>query len=200
MSDKPIIKWIVLFSGFGQDNGQKSGTIAIWRRLYNLHAGPQCCVEVHPWNTSVRALAHKIRNNKNGELPSIIVGGYSFGGMTAVNFANQLRLCGLSVKHMILSDPVYRHSYYAGWWRSMVPWSEIRVPPNVHTVKVFAQANSRYWPPNRAGGWFQPAGHAVVGSLGEEYMPTVLEHDHSNMDDATQYHEALLNASFGVLP
>jgi pimeloyl-ACP methyl ester carboxylesterase len=200
MSAQPIKRWIILFSGFRQDASEMTGTIRAWRTLYERHAGPTSVVAIHPWNTHARMIAHMVRNNRNGEMPDVVLGGYSFGGQTAVNVAEQLRLCGIFVRQLVLSDPVYRHNYYAGWWRSLMPFSTIYVPPNVQRVKYFLQENTRFWP-LREGGWIQPAGHRLVAEVDEKTgqranirPPVYLPHDHSNMDDAGEYHKALLEA------
>lgn len=197
---KPIKRWIILFSGFRQDASTMTGSVKVWRSLYDQHAGPQCVVSLYPWDTAARPLAHMIRNNRNGEDPEIILGGYSFGGQTAVNLAKQLQFCGLYVSKMVLADPVYRHRYYAGWWRSLMPWAKIAVPSNVQDCRYFLQKNEVFWP-MRDGGWIQPRGHRLYAQ--EDFVdgaralirdPIYLTCDHSNMDDSPHYLSAMLGA------
>lgn len=195
----PIRRWIILFSGFLQDASQRHGSTLLWRELYARHAGPETVVEPHPWNTHVRTLALRIRNESNGQAPDVVIGGYSFGGMTAANLARELGYTGIPVRQMVLSDPVYRHGYYAGWWRSLMPWCEIEIPENVWEVKYFVQDNPRFWL-GRDGGWIQPAGHRLVPQnkgATTIHEPIYLPHDHSSMDDSREYHQTMLAACEG---
>ena len=44
---------------------------------------------------------------------------------------------------MLLSDAVYRHAYWLGNWRALVPWSVIEIPANVQRVTWFRQYSDR---------------------------------------------------------
>ena len=192
---------IHLFAGFLQDADLPTGTFRIWSTIYEQCAGPNCVVQMHAWDTNPRVLAQRIANSALGVNPArvdIVLGGYSFGGMTAALVAKQLRAVGHRVRKMVLCDPVYRHWYYAGWWRSLIPWSQITIPSNVSDVEYFLQRNPRF-EIGRYGGIIQPAGHDVVPEFPDFYKPkihepTILECNHSAMDESTQYRDALISA------
>lgn len=187
---------IHLFSGFRQDESIPTGTFRLWSALHQEFAGPDTIVEMHPWDTNPRVLAQRIANSSYGRHVDVVLGGYSFGGMTAALVAGQLGACGISVRQLVLTDAVYRHWYYAGWWRSLMPWAEIEIPRNVGEVVWFVQKNPRF-KIGRMGGWVQPAGHQLVAEnplLTKIRKPVWLTRDHSAMDEAPQYRDALLEA------
>lgn len=194
MSD--VQREIHLFSGFRQDASVPTGTFRIWSLLHEQFAGPRCIVQMHPWDTPPRVLAQRIRNSGYGSSVDIVLGGYSWGGMTAARVAEQLEACNLRVRKVVLADPVYRHWYALGWWRSLFRWFEIEIPANVYEVQYFLQENPRFVI-GRPGGTIQPAGHIVVPEDPQKttvHDPVYLTCDHMAMDETWQYRDALVEA------
>jgi hypothetical protein len=109
--------------------------------------------------------------------------------MSAVLLARELAGCGINVRALVLSDPVYRHGYRLGQWRAMVPWSRIKVPTNVAEVWWFRQKNPRFG--FRSGSWWHPSGHELLVETEETIVhgPWILEREHDSMDDAEEFHE-----------
>jgi len=117
--------------------------IRLWRDLLQ-HASPGTVVQFCQWNDDVDGLAELIwRDAQDADVaPAVCVYGYSWGGMTAMNFARQLRARGLEVRHMVLSDAVYRHWYWLGNWRAFVRTRPIIVPDNVLRVDWYRQTET----------------------------------------------------------
>lgn len=112
-----------------------------------------------------------------------MLAGYSWGGYTAIKLAQQLAKRGLRVRHIILSDAVYRHHYWLGQWRALVPWTKIVIPKNVQEVTWFYQRQNL------------PRGHNIVALNGKTIInPGISVHGitHKYMDDCDQFHEAVL--------
>ena len=156
------------------------GMVQLWRDLHWVHAGPNTCVTLRAWNSDWNALAELIWRISRGQpMPRIAIYGYSWGGMSAVILARQLQRRGIKVQWMVLSDPVYRHWYPLGNWRTLVPWSEIIVPTNVDWVDSFRQRTS----------WLRA--HRVVAADSREThvsAPWMARHiDHRHMDDLVEF-------------
>jgi len=183
-------EWHVVISGFQQRSGTLNGTVRVWGDLREIVAGrPDACVELLTWDDDNADLAERIsRLAPLDEMPLINVYGYSWGGMSAANFARQLRRRGLAVNHIVLCDAVYRHWYWAGQWRAFVSAWAIRIPDNVHQVTQFRQKESL------------PMGHAIKADnpgLTEVGPINWLTTDHCWMDDHPAFRKACREAAKG---
>lgn len=189
-------EWHIVISGFMQKSGSLNGMVSLWGDLIQLVAGrANARVELLRWDDNFSNLAELIsRLAGDGEPPIVNVYGYSWGGMSAANFARELRRRGIAVNHMVLSDAVYRHWYWLGQWRAFVSLFSIRIPENVRQVTQFRQRESL------------PMGHRVkadnpsktrVGKI--NWLPV----DHCWMDDALPFrracHEAARDAGKDVV-
>ena len=163
-----------------------TGVVALWRRL-RIHASESTCVELRPWTTDVWELAELIWRLRPPSGPvRIVLVGYSWGGYTAVMLARELGRRGIEVDAMVLSDAVYRHRYWLGQWRAVVPWTEILVPPKVRQV---------YWLRQRET---CPRGHDVVPV--DRHLTTVhpavwLDMGHRYADDAPEFHRLAMEVA-----
>ena len=188
MAGMPAIrKWVVCIAGFLQDEGTPGGLVAVWRELHRLHAAPDVRVEFRAWNARARSLAELIWRLRPAEdRPQIVICAYSWGGASAQNLAKQLGRRGLVVDRMVLADPVYRHGYWCGNWRALVPWSRIVVPHNVRRVAWFRQTVSR------------PRGHDLVAEDPDATTiepPEVVKVDHTYIDDLRAFHDSAIAAA-----
>lgn len=187
----PVREWHIVLSGFLQRAGDINGMVLIWqdlRRIVPSHA----VVQLQSWNSNIADLAELIaRLTPDQEEPRVNVYGYSWGGMSAVHLARQLKRRGKVIDHMVLSDAVYRHWYPLGWWRAFAPWRAISVPTNVRRVTHFRQRES----------W--PHGHKVVAeNSGLTTLDDVvfLDLEHCWMDDAAAFRRACVDAARGGKP
>lgn len=204
---RPIDRWIILFAGYTQTHGQVTGLCRLWRDLHARYSSQRCVVHLATWKDDVADLAEWVwrfrpeertlisretsRPYKHQPVPHLVVVGYSFGGQTSVNFAGELDRRGLDVQRMVLCDPVYRYRCPLGWWRSMMPFSEIVVPANVDRVDWCRQTNPRF-AFGRPGPFAQPAGHDVVAEepdVTRIEAPIVLDVQHTYIDDSPVFHE-----------
>lgn len=183
-----LAEWHVIISGFRQKSGTLNGTVVIWSDLIRLVANrPGARVELITWNADVEDLAERIsRLAPVDAMPLVNVYGYSYGGMTAANFARELRRRGVEVNHMVLCDAVYRHWYRLGWWRSFFSWWSIKIPDNVKRVTQFRQRESL------------PMGHKIkVNHPGRTKLGPIqwLKTDHCWADDSVAFRKACLQAA-----
>ena len=190
---EPIRTWHLLFRGFRQTEGDLSGVQRLWRELLRQHGGPDTMVDCRAWHEDVAEIAENICVHANGSTPPVIcLYGYSWGGMTAVTLARQLNRRGLDVRHVVLSDAVYRHWYMLGQWRAMVPYSQILIPGNVQEVSWLRQTFN----------W--PRGHQLVA---EDANKTIIHKPiimtavaHAYMDDLAAFYSLAMRVARGQSP
>lgn len=181
-------EWHVIISGFQQKSGTLNGTVQIWDDLMKVASGHDCArVELLRWDDNIANLAELIsRLCPADSMPLINIYGYSWGGMTAANFARELRRRGIPVNHIVLCDAVYRHWYWLGQWRAFVSAWSIRIPENVHKVTQFRQRKSL------------PMGHAIkADNPGKTKVGPIhwLNADHCWMDDQYAFRKACYDAA-----
>lgn len=184
---KPIRKWVICIAGFLQDEGTPHGIVQVWRDLHARHAAPNIRVEFRSWDDRTAPLAELIwRLRPPRKQPHVTIAAYSWGGASAQRLARDLARRGIVVSEMVLSDAVYRHGYWLGNWRALVPWSKITIPANVRRVTWFRQTVDR------------PRGHSLVPAdpTATEIAPaTVYQVGHTYMDDLTAFHQAAHSAA-----
>lgn len=194
-----IREWHVVISGFQQQSGTLNGIARIWLDLVQLLATRSTArVELLTWNDDVGNLAEtisRVTNTLNSATnrrvePVVNIYGYSWGGMSAVNFARELQRRGINVQNMVLSDAVYRHWYWLGWWRAFAPWRAIWIPGNV-VGQVIQFRQKKNW----------PRGHAIKAvNPGVTKLGSVrwLQAEHCWMDDQPAFRFACLEAAKSV--
>lgn len=173
-----IQRWVVVISGFLQDEGQPTGMVGLWASLHHDLSSSYTRVELRSWDDDWQTVAEFIwRQRPPGDGLDVCIFAYSWGGPSAMALAEELGLRGIAVRHMVLSDPVYRHRWK--FWRVFWRWPRISVPPNVRFVSWFRQHMD----------W--PEGHDLVAEDPDRTAirpPTVLARGHSTMDDANRFH------------
>lgn len=184
---KEVDSFHIVISGFLQYEGKPNGMIRLWRELHEAHANPNTLVLLRTWNDNMKNLAEFIWR-LGSEYPSVKIYGYSWGGAASVKLAKCLNRRGMVVSHMVLSDAVYRHTYWLGNWRALVPWSEIKIPSNVKVVDWFRQKDK----------WPKLSGHKVVA---KEPTQTIVNEgkmgncSHTYMDELYAFHKKALSVS-----
>jgi pimeloyl-ACP methyl ester carboxylesterase len=186
--DKPkgyFDSWHVVFGGFRQTESN-GGMIRLFRDLHNRHASNGAAVVYYNWDAKVRRIAELIQRLRSwsGKV-TVQIYGYSWGGAASVNLARELRKLGISVKRLVLCDPVYRHAYWLGQWRALFHGIAIRIPDNVEYVCWTRQRES----------W--PCGHNLRNVSEETIIepPKVLKCVHTAMDEQQAYHELALGTA-----
>jgi len=151
--------WVILFSGFTQQFNNPIGTIRIWRHL-TQYREPSFNLGLYKWYTDVKELAGKINmlNCFAPVRPKIVVAGYSYGGQTAVRFAEELSKHTYDVESMILCDAVRRWTSKIPTPSSLFNFWEIQVPSNVKRLSWAHQRVTR------------PYGHKVISSVGTQLV------------------------------
>ena len=166
---------VYVIQGWKQDRSSRSGLLKFWQSMYRQHLSEDSLITAHSWDANFRAEAEFVFRVSAAQ-PKIAVVAFSWGaGWGFVKFAKELKRRGLGIHHACLIDPVYRHWYWLGNWRSFVPAIPILIPSNVKFVTWWRQYQS----------W--PRGHQLLG-FGPTNIrdPTVIDSAHQYMDDNPQ--------------
>lgn len=193
--DRPFLRHDIVITGFLQHIGKPNALTRVWRHMVE-ETRPKHHCWLFPWNVCDESLAEFICRFQP-RLPQrtgVRIYAYSWGGMTAINLAEQLKIRSSTVvvSHMVLSDPVYRHHYKLGMWRTAFNIRNLVVPSNVQHVYWYKQTNPRWCFTRRKRGLpiFQPSGHDLVADnpeLTTIHGPHILKNEHSWMDDDPRF-------------
>ena len=184
----------VLISGFNQHSGKGTG---MSRLLEKFRADCHYCngssiTELYRWDHRWDWLAQDIwrTSNYGDRTPLVNIYAYSWGaGWGSIRLARNLLGYGIKVNTMVLSDPVYRHPWIALRWLSMIKRKPfllgsrvITIPSNVGQVHSFRQEMNL------------PQGHHLIcdGDNTKLHSPVLLQRIHTQMDDATEFHDSCL--------
>jgi len=186
-----VTEWIYVITGFTQTRATRSRMVSLWKELYDEHASPETLVELRQWRSNWKAEAeHVFRlapDDQDLTTPRIKIFAYSWGaGWGFTRFARALGRRGLRVTSTVLCDPVYRHPYRLGHWRTLLhrpSWPccldrfPIVVPENVDEVYSYYQRKN----------W--PCGHTLKAASPQTtiHHPIKLQAVHSAMDDQPQF-------------
>ena len=153
--------------GFLQDNGSPgSGFVQVEALAHQICCDlPNARVNLFPWNVDTEAIAEWYWRYRPTNRPQVhLVGGYSYGATTAINFMNGL---------LKRSDPNEIQVRVFGSCDGVVRWKllpgvagatglgKLKVPVNVDEVFWYKQENPRWGFRSEP---FQPAGHDLIDS------------------------------------
>ncbi len=176
----PVSQWLYVITGFTQTRATRSRLVELWKELYDRYVEPHVIVALRAWNTDWKAEAEhvlRLAPDQQEEI-TIKVFAYSWGaGWGLVRFARALGARGLRVQTAVLSDPVYRHPYWLGQWRTLLSRWPIVIPANVGEVYSYYQRQN----------W--PRGHKLVAAGKDTVLqhPIQLQATHDAMDEQPQF-------------
>ena len=185
---RPMKRWFFIFGGFLQTQRDIDGLDFLWRRAIDAVGNdPHARVERRDWDCNVNNLAEWVfKQCPQGQAPRIVVAGFSFGGYAASRFCYALRERGIEVEFLILSDPVYRHWFFAGNWRAYFPDTfPITIPDTVKQVSVFRQREE--WLRGHKLRFDNPSRTILV-------RDQIVVRRHIFMDDLHEFHDESLRA------
>jgi len=180
-------------SGFTQNRGYCHGILRLREELIlaGHYNDTKARVAYWTWDMDFELVASELQIvcTRAGVKPIVGVYGYSYGGWGSLKFARALNKRGIEVRAMVLADPVGRPWF----WPAPLPAATsmlsrdyafaLEVPANVEKCIGFYQKSNR------------PQGHRLVAELSAvtEIIETELTgHTHVQMDDAQDFHDAVL--------
>lgn len=173
-----ISKWNIFIPGFMQKNGQPVGITKLWRKAIENTNSPSTANLLYHWDSDFENVAELVKRFTNGTNPDVDIVCYSWGGQSAMNLSRFLGRRRIDVRSIIAADPVYRHSYALGWWRTFMPSRfAIKVPPNVRHVHWVRQRHD--WP--RAHNLEAESPYTLISK------PQVLQLSHQDIDDSQEF-------------
>lgn len=186
--------WHHVIGGFRQGRRHPHGNETLWLKLRAL-SDRSTSVQIWDWDTDWDAIAAFVMRTSR-PAPVINVYAYSWGGGWGfTRFAAGLRARGLTIRHAVLSDAVYRSRWLPDWLPanplSLMRWPAIEVPDNVREVHWFHQNVSR------------PAGHRLTAASPDKtrvHPGVLLNVPHAAMDEAARYHHMAWRLATGDAP
>lgn len=186
---KPITTQHIVISGFTEHNDEHTGSWRIYRALAPEHYNETSHVMLLEWKDDWRWAAIFIDRYVVNSPVAVKIYAYSWGaGYGAMKLARELNKRNIPVRAMVLSDPVYRSTFFIFRWLAMLTFGFIRikVPPNVQEVWWFYQKQNR------------PRAHQLVRT---KYRSTKIHAGveihtkHQGMDEARLYREKCLEVA-----
>jgi len=184
----PITNWHIVISGYLQDRAQRTGMAHLGRSLMLKFSGrDDTRVSTLAWDDNMASMAEMVwRDSTRDDQTHICVYGYSWGGQSAIHLCRALQNRGLVVSHLVLCDPVYRHRYWLGQWRTLFQLVPIVIPENVREVDWVRQRVT--WP----SGHNLSAENADKTNIAE---PIWLEVGHRWIDDHPRFQKLAMDAA-----
>ena len=179
-----MLRAIVTFQGFTEDLSRNTGTERLFREVTRKLVGPDLtCLDPRQWDADTEAMASYLSRSKVTECAVI---GYSYGGgFTAQKFAKACLKYNITIKLMLLCDPVYRPTWLPAWHilqpfaiRSLIPKSvAISIPRSVENVFWVRQTISL------------PKAHELNSEWPQTkiYSPQILSYGHTVIDEAPEW-------------
>ena len=175
----------VVIGGFTQRRDRMHGMMRLSEKLHDqIKTGPDVriwyCRWCEPWKRYAEYVW--ILGSIVDEV-EVSIYAYSWGaGWGAMQLAEHLGRAGISVKIMVLSDPVYRHPWPILRFAALLPGKRIKIPPKVRQVFSYYQRVNK------------PQGHELVTTSQRTLLhpPVELKCTHEKMDDTKYFHEMCL--------
>ena len=143
--------------------------------------GPDTYVKLCSWRDDVANLADNIME-WGGDNPRVVLIGYSYGGWTAALLSRELQERGITVRHLVLIDAVWRPWQRFASPRSLWDGMKIVVPTNVERVLSWTQKKSK------------PSGHYVQVNEQSTFIDRrSLNVSHIYADDQRRVREAAVD-------
>lgn len=175
---------IVTLQGFTESFRVSTGTERLFREVTRKLVGPDLtCLDPRQWDADTDAMVAYL--GRSGVTECAVVG-YSYGGgFTAQKFAKACLQQGVTIKLMLLCDPVYRPTWLPAWGllqpfaiRSLMPrFAHIDIPRSVEEVYWVRQRLSLPQAHDLRREWTQTVIHE----------PQVLPYGHTAIDESPEW-------------
>lgn len=183
LSDAPVARWVIFFTGFLQREGGRTGLERLQRRVNAECSGPDNLIVLKSWRDSARDTAQRIANWRDEEAdPRVVLVGFSYGGYTANETARELQKHRIAVETLALVDPVPRIFARLPSSTSLLNVWSITVPSNVRRLLTWRQVHNR-----PGGSKIRLADKITDWQTNETYVDV----PHTAIDDLPQIHRAI---------
>jgi pimeloyl-ACP methyl ester carboxylesterase len=179
-----MLRAIITFGGFTEDLSRNTGTERLFREVIRkLVSVDLTCLDPRQWDARVE---HMVAYLDRSGVKECAVIGYSYGGgYAAQKFAKACMEHGITIKLMLLCDPVYRPTWLPAWGflqpfaiRSLMPKSAtIDIPRSVEEVHWVRQTISLPMAHDLRNEWAPTVIHP----------PQVLPYGHTAIDESPEW-------------
>lgn len=178
------LRGIITFQGFTESLSQSTGTERLFREVVRKFVGPDLtCLDPRQWDADTDAMVGYLK--RSGVTECAVVG-YSYGGgYTAQKFAKACMRQGITIKLMLLCDPVYRPTWLPPWGL-LQPFAIRSLMPRCATIDIPRSVEEVHWVRQRLS---LPMAHDLRNewSLTKIHDPQVLPYGHTAIDESPEW-------------
>lgn len=178
------MKAISTHQGYTEGLDSNSGTERVFREVIRPLVGPEMlCLDPRQWDSDPKALVAYLSRWKVTEVASV---GYSYGGgFAAQRFAHECQKRGITIKLMLLCDPVYRPLWLPAW-NILQPFAIRSLMPKAATIDIPRSVEEVHWVRQRLS---LPMAHDLRSewAMTKIHDPQVLPYGHTAIDESPEW-------------
>lgn len=175
---------IVTLQGFTEDLSRNTGTERLFREVIRGFVAPDLfCLDPRQWDADTEAMVAYLSRSKVTECAVV---GYSYGGgYTAQKFAKACLKQGITIRTMLLCDPVYRPTWLPPWGL-LQPFAVRSLMPKAAHIDIPRSVQNVHWVRQRLS---LPMAHDLrkEWSLTMIYEPLILPYGHTAIDESPEW-------------
>lgn len=175
---------IVTHQGYTEGLEHSSGTERAFREVVRKFASPEMlCLDPRQWDSDPKSVVGYLVRSRVNEVASI---GYSYGGgYAAQRFSRECLKQGITIKLMLLCDPVYRPLWLPAW-HILQPFAIRSLMPKAATIDVPRSVEQVYWVRQRLS---LPMAHDLRAEWSQTtiHPPLILPYGHTAIDESPEW-------------
>lgn len=175
---------IATFNGFTESLSQSTGTERLFREVVRKFIAPDLfCLDPRQWDADTDAMVGYL--SRSGVTECAVVG-YSYGGgYTSQKFAKACLERGITIRLMLLCDPVYRPTWLPPWGL-LQPFAIRSLMPKAAHIDIPRSVAEVYWVRQRLS---LPQAHDLrrEWTCTEIHEPLVLPYGHTAIDESPEW-------------
>jgi hypothetical protein len=175
---------IATHQGYTEGLEHSSGTERLFREVVRKFASPEMlCLDPRQWDSDPKSVVGYLARSKVTEVASI---GYSYGGgYAAQRFARECMKQGITIKLMLLCDPVYRPLWLPPW-HILQPFAIRSLMPKAATIDIPRSVEEVHWARQRLS---LPMAHDLRNEWSQTVIhpPQVLPYGHTAIDESPEW-------------
>ena len=175
---------VITFGGFTEDLSRNTGTERLFREVIRKLVSPDLtCLDPRQWDARVE---HMVAYLDRSDVKEVAVVGYSYGGgYTAQKFAKACQEHGITIRLMLLCDPVYRPTWLPAWGL-LQPFALRSLMPRCATIDIPRSVQNVHWVRQTLS---LPMAHDLrrEWSMTMIYDPLILPYGHTAIDESPEW-------------
>jgi pimeloyl-ACP methyl ester carboxylesterase len=178
------MRGIVTFQGFTEDLSLNTGTERLFREVIRKHVSRDVtCLDPRPWDADTNAIVAYLARSGVSECAVV---GYSYGGgYTSQKFAHACLKHGITIRVMLLCDPVYRPLWLPAW-NILQPFAIRSLIPKSATINIPRSVENVFWVRQEIS---LPKAHELNSEWPQTKinLPQILPYGHTVIDESPEW-------------